>query len=106
MVAARRPGPAGGRVCRLAFRPGSNTLTSPGGQQETLSTAEAQLLVGAAGPSNHILTREQQLGGRDVSALDRSIDLRVSACAAASRKTPSTPSSSRPVRRLPPTVTC
>ena len=27
---------------------------------------------------NHILTREQLLDGRDVSALDRSIDLRIS----------------------------
>lgn len=60
------------------FEPGSNTLTSPGGQQETLSTAEAQLLGVLLAHPNHILTREQLLEGRDVSALDRSIDLRIS----------------------------
>ena len=60
------------------FAPGSNTLTSPSGQEETLSTAEAQLLSVLLAHPNHILTREQLLGGRDVSALDRSIDLRVS----------------------------
>ena len=69
------------RVAEFAgwrFAPGSNTLTSPSGQQETLSTAEAQLLSVLLAHPNHILTREQLLGGRDVSALDRSIDLRVS----------------------------
>ena len=69
------------RVAEFAgwrFAPGSNTLTSPSGQEETLSTAEAQLLSVLLAHPNHILTREQLLGGRDVSALDRSIDLRVS----------------------------
>ena len=69
------------RVAEFAgwrFAPGSNTLTSPSGQQDTLSTAEAQLLSVLLAHPNHILTREQLLGGRDVSALDRSIDLRVS----------------------------
>lgn len=69
------------RVAEFAgwrFEPGSNTLTSPGGQQDTLSTAEAQLLSVLLAHPNHILTREQLLGGRDVSALDRSIDLRIS----------------------------
>ena len=69
------------RVAEFAgwrFAPGSNTLTSPAGQEETLSTAEAQLLSVLLAHPNHILTREQLLGGRDVSALDRSIDLRVS----------------------------
>ena len=69
------------RVAEFAgwrFEPGSNTLTSPSGQEETLSTAEAQLLSVLLAHPNHILTREQLLGGRDVSALDRSIDLRVS----------------------------
>ena len=69
------------RVAEFAgwrFEPGSNTLTSPGGQPETLSTAEAQLLSVLLAHPNHILTREQLLDGRDVSALDRSIDLRIS----------------------------
>ncbi len=69
------------RVAEFAgwrFEPGSNTLTSPGGQSETLSTAEAQLLSVLLAHPNHILTREQLLDGRDVSALDRSIDLRIS----------------------------
>ena len=69
------------RVAEFAgwrFAPGSNTLTSPSGQQDTLSTAEAQLLSVLLAHPNHILTREQLLGGRDVSALDRSIDLLVS----------------------------
>ncbi|MDD3353520.1 response regulator transcription factor [Zoogloea sp.] len=69
------------RVAEFAgwrFEPGSNTLTSPSGEQETLSTAEAQLLSVLLAHPNHILTREQLLGGRDVSALDRSIDLRIS----------------------------
>jgi len=69
------------RVAEFAgwrFAPGSNTLTSPAGQEETLSTAEAQLLSVLLAHPNHILTREQLLGGRDVAALDRSIDLRIS----------------------------
>ena len=69
------------RVAEFAgwrFAPGSNTLTSPSGQEETLSTAEAQLLSVLLAHPNHILTREQLLGGRDVAALDRSIDLRIS----------------------------
>jgi DNA-binding response OmpR family regulator len=69
------------RVAEFAgwrFEPGSNTLTGPNGQQDSLSTAEAQLLGVLLAHPNHILTREQLLGGRDVSALDRSIDLRIS----------------------------
>ena len=69
------------RVAEFAgwrFDTGSNTLTGPGGQQDSLSTAEAQLLCVLLTHPNHILTREQLLGGRDVSALDRSIDLRIS----------------------------
>jgi hypothetical protein len=59
------------RVAEFAgwrFAPGSNTLTSPSGQQDTLSTAEAQLLSVLLAHPNHILTREQLLGGRDVGA--------------------------------------
>ena len=86
-ILRRYPGPVvlpadpAQRVAEFAgwrFEPGSNTLINPAGQQETLSTAEAQLLSVLLAHPNHILTREQLLGGRDVSALDRSIDLRIS----------------------------
>jgi DNA-binding response OmpR family regulator len=56
----------------------SNTLISPSGVRETLSVAEAQLLLVLLEHPNQILTREQLLVGRDVAALDRSIDLRIS----------------------------
>jgi len=85
-ILRRYPGPAAAveparRVAEFAgwrFEPHSNTLTAPGGEAETLSTAEAQLLGVLLAHPNHILTREQLLDGRDVSALDRSIDLRIS----------------------------
>lgn len=53
-------------------------LISPDGHEETLGLAEAQLLLTLLERPNQILSREQLLFGRDVSALDRSIDLRVS----------------------------
>nr|MBL8457483.1 response regulator transcription factor [Zoogloeaceae bacterium] len=53
-------------------------LTSPDGHEETLGQAEAQLLLTLLERPNQILSREQLLSGRDVSALDRSIDLRIS----------------------------
>jgi DNA-binding response OmpR family regulator len=69
------------RVAEFAgwrFELGSNTLTSPDGRTDALGMAEAQLLRTLLERPNQILTREQLLGGRDVDALDRSIDLRVS----------------------------
>jgi len=86
-ILRRYPGQAAGpadpvkRVAEFAgwrFESVSNTLTGPDGRAETLSTAEAQLLGVLLAHPNHILTREQLLDGRDVSALDRSIDLRIS----------------------------
>jgi DNA-binding response OmpR family regulator len=71
----------GRRIAHFAgwrFDPCSNTLTHPSGHQENLITSEAQLLNVLLAHPNHILTREQLLGRRDVSALDRSIDLRIS----------------------------
>jgi DNA-binding response OmpR family regulator len=56
----------------------SNTLTSPSGQQWTLSSGEAHMLLLFLKRPNRILDREQLCGDRDLSALDRSVDVRVS----------------------------
>ena len=56
----------------------SNTLTSPSGQEWTLSSGEAQMLLAFLTRPNRILDREQLCGERDLSALDRSVDVRVS----------------------------
>jgi len=53
-------------------------LTSPSGEQSDLSQAEAQLLKVMLEHPNQILSRDQLLDGRNVTSLDRSIDLRVS----------------------------
>ncbi len=71
----------GGRTALFAgwrFELASNTLVAPDGREETLSVAEAQLLKVLIRHPNQILTRDQLLEGRDVAALDRSIDLRIS----------------------------
>lgn len=60
------------------FAAGTNTLTSPAGEDFSLSTAEAQLLRVFLNSPNRILTREQLLGERDISPYDRSIDVRIS----------------------------
>lgn len=60
------------------FELGTLTLIDPNGHTDTLSLAEAQLLCALLERPNQILTREQLLEGRDVSAQDRSIDLRIS----------------------------
>ncbi|MFN4065501.1 response regulator transcription factor [Parazoarcus communis] len=75
------PATDGQRVAHFAgwcFECGSNVLISPTGERTSLSLAEAQLLLTLLERPNQILSREQLLNGRDVSALDRSIDLRVS----------------------------
>ncbi|WP_341647688.1 response regulator transcription factor [Thauera humireducens] len=72
---------AGRRVASFAgwlFECATHRLVSPDGAEDTLSLAESQLLVAFLERPNQILSREQLLSGRDVSALDRSIDLRVS----------------------------
>jgi len=53
-------------------------LVSPAGEETTLSQAEAMLLKVMLDNANQILSRDQLLDGRNVTALDRSIDLRVS----------------------------
>ncbi len=60
------------------FDSATHDLTSPAGQTETLSLAEATLLRRLLERPNQILSREQLLDGRNLDALDRSIDLRVS----------------------------
>ena len=56
----------------------ANTLTSPDGTEHLLSTAETQVLREFVERPHQILTREQLLGQRDLSPMDRSIDVRIS----------------------------
>lgn len=66
------------RFCGWQFELATHRLIAPDGREETLSLAEAQLLTVFLERPNQILSREQLLAGREVVALDRSIDLRVS----------------------------
>ncbi|MFC5301161.1 response regulator transcription factor [Azospira restricta] len=78
------PGPAGGGQASVAefagwrFNLGNNTLVSPAGVEELLSTSEAELLKVFVGNPNRILQREQLMGQRDLSPTDRTIDVRIS----------------------------
>ena len=56
----------------------SNLLRSPDGHDYVLGTAEAQVLRVFLERPNQILSREQLYGQRDISPLDRSIDIRIS----------------------------
>lgn len=56
----------------------ANTLTAPDGTSHLLSTAETQVLREFVERPHQILTREQLLRQRDLSPLDRSIDVRIS----------------------------
>jgi two-component system, OmpR family, response regulator len=56
----------------------ANTLHAPDGSEHLLSTAEAQVLKVFLERPHQILTREQLLGQRDLSPMDRSIDVRIS----------------------------
>ena len=56
----------------------SNLLRAPDGSEHMLSTAETQLLRCLAERPHQILSREQLMGTRDLSPLDRSIDVRIS----------------------------
>ena len=60
------------------FSVDSNTLSSPGGEEWTLSAGESRILLQFLQRPNRILDREQLCGDRDLSALDRSVDVRVS----------------------------
>lgn len=56
----------------------SNTLTSPSGHQWTLSSGESRMLLQFLQRPNRILDREKLCGDRDLSPLDRGVDVRVS----------------------------
>jgi two-component system, OmpR family, response regulator len=80
-----QPAPAvaadGGRVAEFAgwcFDTATHELIYPDGRREDLSLAEATLLRRLLERPNQILSREQLLDGRNLDALDRSIDLRIS----------------------------
>jgi two-component system, OmpR family, response regulator len=56
----------------------SNMLTAPDGAEHLLGTAETQVLKCFVEHPHQILTREKLMGDRDLSPLDRSIDVRIS----------------------------
>ena len=56
----------------------SNILRAADGSEHLLGTAEAQVLRAFVERPYQILTREQLVGQRDLSPLDRSIDVRIS----------------------------
>lgn len=56
----------------------SNRLSSPSGQEWTLSAGESRMLLHFLQRPNRILDREQLCGDRDISPLDRGVDVRVS----------------------------
>ncbi|WP_298235195.1 response regulator transcription factor [uncultured Azohydromonas sp.] len=56
----------------------ANLLRAPDGTETLLGTAEAQVLRTLLERPHQILTREQLMGARDLSPLDRSIDVRIS----------------------------
>jgi DNA-binding response OmpR family regulator len=60
------------------FNLANNTLYSPSGEEQLLSTSEADLLKVFVNHPNRILQREQLMGSRDISPTDRSIDVRIS----------------------------
>lgn len=60
------------------FEPATLTIEDADGLREELSAAEGRLLTHLLENPNRILTREQLAGSRDLSAFDRSIDVRIS----------------------------
>lgn len=78
LAAGEAEAPRAASFAGWRFECATQRLISPAGGEETLSLAEAQLLTAFLERPNQILSREQLLAGRDVCALDRSIDLRVS----------------------------
>jgi len=74
----RQPSPQVAEFSGWHFNPANNTLKSPEGGEQVLSTAESDLLRIFLANPNRILQREQLLGNREQAPLDRSIDARVS----------------------------
>ncbi len=56
----------------------ANTLRDPAGEEHVLGNAESRVLKAFLERPHQILTREQLLGQRDLSPMDRSIDVRIS----------------------------
>lgn len=83
-VLRRRDESAGGGQRLVAefagwrFNLGNNTLTSADGEEQVLSTSEADILKVFVRHPNHILHREQLLGTRETAPNDRTIDVRIS----------------------------
>lgn len=82
IVRRRAQKDGGRRVARFAqwrFEPGGNLLLPlAGGSEVRLSAAESQLLLLFVSSPNRVLSREQLAGNPDLSATDRSIDIRIS----------------------------
>lgn len=66
------------RFDEWTFDCAANTLRGQGGDEHVLGTAEARVLQCFLDRPHQILTREQLEGTRDLSPLDRSIDVRIS----------------------------
>lgn len=83
-ILRRREASSSGNARQIAefsgwrFNTSNNTLTAPGGEEQVISTAEADLLRAFVSSPNRILQREQLMGSRDLSPTDRSIDVRIS----------------------------
>lgn len=73
------------------FLADSNRLSSPSGQEWTLSAGESAMLLHFLQRPNRILDHEQLCGDRDLSALDRGVDVRVSRLRRKLESDPSTP---------------
>jgi len=81
IVRRRQPQEGARRVVAFAgwrFEPASNTLSPESGEPVRLSAAESALLLLFVSNPNRVLSREQLSGNPDLSATDRSIDIRVS----------------------------
>ena len=83
-ILRRRETASGGQARQLAefagwrFNLANNTLHAPNGEENVLSTSEAELLKVFVSNPNRILQREQLMGTRDLAPTDRSIDVRIS----------------------------
>ncbi len=82
LAEARASGPSGkARFAEWVFDAGNLTLVATDGRQESLTAAEAGLLVALLKAPKRVLSREQLQGAdleRDDFAFDRSIDVRIS----------------------------
>ncbi len=85
--------PVRGQMARFAewhFDPSQLTLTSAGGDKQTLSAAEAQLLMAFLKAPNRVLPRDRLMESERM-AYDRSIDIRISRIRKKIEETPKDP---------------